>query len=153
VVVLLLRMRADAGDVAAGARLGHGDPEDRLAAHAVRQEACLLLVAAELADVGRAQPAVQRQAEAGIAVQRVLLQQDLLEAEVLDTLAAVGLVGPHQAVALLAGLAEQLAVDDPGSSQRSRWGVISACRNFATESRKISCSSSKMTSCCMPSAP
>ena len=52
--------------------------------------------------------------EAGIAVQYVLLDQDLLVAEVLEDEAAVLLVGPHAQVTGFARLQEGLAIHDAG---------------------------------------
>ena len=59
----LLRGRAHALQVGAGARLGHGDGADQLAGRELRQPALLLLLGAVMQDVGRDDAGMQRRAE------------------------------------------------------------------------------------------
>src|SRR5690606_20377304 len=100
----------DAGEVAAGVGLGHGDAQNELARDALRQDARLLLRGPELAEVGADQARMQRYVEARLAVARVLLDQDLLVAEIGDARAAVLLVGPHEEKPERPGFAERLPV-------------------------------------------
>ena len=111
VVAFVLGARLHAGHVAAGARLRHCDRQDLLALDERGQETGLLLVVAELAEVRPDQARVQVEVEARLAVADVLLDQHLFVAEIGDARAAVFFVGPHQQVALLAGLQVGLAVD------------------------------------------
>src|SRR5262249_47678263 len=85
---------------------------DRFARGAFRQDAHLLLFGAEVADVRRDQPRVQRHEEATFAVATVLLDQDLLVAEVANARAAVLRVRPDQQVTLVTRLLERFAIDE-----------------------------------------
>ena len=114
VVALVLGLGAHAGNVAAGAGLRHGHGEYLLATDAGGQPALFLFVRAESANVWPDEAAVQPEKEPLVAVFRVLFHHDLLVTEVLDTCAAILLVGPHAQEAHLAGLEEGLAVDHPG---------------------------------------
>ncbi len=90
---------------------GHGDGQDLLPADRGRQPPLLLLFVTVLADVRRHDARVQRQAQAGIAVEIVLLLEDLLVAHILEPHAAVLLGRPHQQIALLPCPGEDGAVD------------------------------------------
>src|SRR3546814_8192002 len=74
---------------------GHRDGEDPAAADDVREQTRLLFVSAEIFEIRRDQPAVDRHEETRVAVKGVLLDQGLLIAEAPEVLAAVLLVGPH----------------------------------------------------------
>jgi hypothetical protein len=82
------------GQVAASRWLGHGYRQDRLARDDPGHEAVLLLVSAELGDVGRHQIAVEVDVEPDVAVAHVLFDDDLVEAKVVDPRPAVFLVCP-----------------------------------------------------------
>ncbi len=135
VVAVVLGTRAHAGQVGAGLRLGHGDGKDRLAARGRRQQALALFLVADATDIRRHQPRVQRAEKARVAVARILFDQDLLIAEILHAGAAVFLVGPHQQVALLAGLAEHFAVHAalfaPALAVRPHLALVEAAGGFA----------------------
>ena len=137
VISLVLGARLHAGKIGAGVRLGHRDRHDGLAADQAWQEALLLLLGAEVLQVGRDQTAMQRDEIAAVAVRRVLLDQDLLVAEVLQPEPAVLLVGPHAQVAGVAGLPERLAVHDAGRAPalgvRADLGLEELSRRIAEE--------------------
>ena len=109
-IALVFRPRPDAGQVAAGARLGHRDAEDRFTGDALRQEAALLLLRAEALDVRRHEPGVQREVQAAVAVAQVLLEQDLLVTEIPDAGAAVAFRSLHQQQTLRTALAVDLPI-------------------------------------------
>ncbi|MCY1216452.1 hypothetical protein D9M72_283250 [compost metagenome] len=132
---MVLGPGTDAGEVGTGLRLGHGDGEDGLAACRGRQQAQALLFVADAADIWRHQARMERAEEAGVAMARVFLDQDLLIAEVIDAGAAIFFLGPHQQVALLACLAEHLAVDAallaPALAMRPDLALVEAAGGFA----------------------
>ena len=97
VVAVALRARADAGQVGAGAGLGHRDRGDQLAGRDAGQPALLLLVGRRSSGstAGRCRCAgVMPEPGAADAGQRDLLVQDLVEPEVVDPAAAVLLRAP-----------------------------------------------------------
>ncbi len=113
-VTTIDRARLHAGEVRACVRFGHRDGQDALTGHALRQKAMALLRVAEMLEVGPDQATVQRMIEADLAVDRVLLDHNLLEAEILHAQTAVLLIGPDQQIALLTHLAEHLAGHNAG---------------------------------------
>src|SRR6185369_13485364 len=120
VIAFVFRARLDAREIATGAGLGHRDAEDRLAGCAARQDAQLLLLGAERADIRSDQARVQRHEEAAFAVAAVLLDQDLLVTEV-----------------PLAGLLERFAIDAallaPALAVRTDFVLEEAPRGLAKE--------------------
>ncbi|MNT26397.1 hypothetical protein D3C72_1619680 [compost metagenome] len=108
-VGLLLGARAHALQVGAGARLGHGDGADQLAARHARQVALLLFLGAVVQEVVR-HDGVHRAGHAAECAARLLFVEHGLVAEVAAR-AAVGLgnVGAQQAER--AGLAPHLVAD------------------------------------------
>jgi hypothetical protein len=109
---MIFRVRAHAGEVAAGIGFGHGDGENAFTLHAARQKTLALFGAAEARQVGPHETAVQRVVP--VADARVLgfLEDHLLEAEVVVPHAAVLLIRPHHQVTLFTGLQESFASDD-----------------------------------------
>ena len=111
VVALVDRAGPDALEVRAGARLGHRDRRDQLAADQAGQPALLLLVVRQRADVGDDHVVVHREAEPAGAGAGDLLGEHHVVAEVLDPGAAVLLVDVEAEQPGLAGLEPDLAVD------------------------------------------
>ena len=109
-------MVRDAGEVGAGAGLGHRDGGDQLARGDPGQPARRLFVVAVLDEVRRADVVVQRQAEAGAADARgrQLLGEHDVEPEVAGPAAAVRLGDRHPEEAVLSGGGEHLARHDAG---------------------------------------
>ena len=91
-VALVHRVGAHASEIAAGRRFGHRDGQNLLAADDAGHPAVLLLVGTELRDIGRDQIIMQVDIEAYVAMAHILLDDDLLEAEIVDPRPAIFLV-------------------------------------------------------------
>jgi hypothetical protein len=111
VVALVHGGRAHPLQVAAGTGLGHRDRRDQLAAHQTRQPALLLLLGAQLADVGDDDVGVHGEPEPTRAGPGDLLGDDRVVAEVLDPGAAVLRRDVEAEQALLAGPEPDLTTD------------------------------------------
>ncbi len=93
-VALVLGTRLHAGQVRAGAGLGHRDRQDLVPGNTPGQPACLLLVGGKIVQIRADNAVMQSQEEPCIDVQQ-LLDEDLVVAVVLHACAAVSLIGPH----------------------------------------------------------
>ena len=113
VVALVDGGGADALEVGAGARLGHRDRGDLLAAGQVGEPALLLLVVRAGDEVGHDHVVEQRERRAVDAAVGHLLADHHVVAEVGRAPAAVLLVELEAEQSLRAGLGPDLAVDDP----------------------------------------
>ncbi len=105
------RRRADALQVAARSRLGHGNRGDDLAARHAWEERALLLFACVVEDVRRHDIGMESEARTGIEALRHLLDKNCAH-EKIGAGAAVFLRDARQQQACLAGLAPELARDD-----------------------------------------
>ncbi len=124
VVTLAHGPGGDAGQVGAGAGLGHRDGGDGLAGHHAGEPAALLVVVGELGEVRRDHVGLQGRAEErrrdadGLG----LLGEDRVEPEVRGAVSAVLLVDVEPEGPELAEPEEQLARDDPGVAPRLEVG-------------------------------
>src|ERR1700736_6699302 len=111
-IAAILRGAFHAGEIAARSGFRHGDRKDLLASNAGWEPSRLLLVVAQLADVGSDQAGMQLQVKARLAVLHILFENNLLVTEVGPPGPAVLLVGPHEQVALACGLGERPSIDE-----------------------------------------